>query len=106
MAHVARSVGLSRQTVQRTANGLEEEGFITFSDNPHHRRAKLMCVTGKGERALEYVRERQDLWAERIGGEHTLEDPEGALVALRGLERSREQDTRSSTKEAQGRTGE
>lgn len=106
VANVARSMGLSRQTVQRTANGLEKEGFIAFSDNPHHRRAKLMCVTGKGERALEYVRERQALWAEQIGGEHTLEGLEGALVVLRGLKRSLERDTRSSAKKVQGRTGE
>ncbi len=104
VANVARSMGLSRQTVQRTANGLEKEGFITFSDNPHHRRAKLMSVTGKGERALEYVRERQALWAEKIGGEHTLEGLERVLVVLRGLKRSLEQDTRLSAKKAQGRT--
>lgn len=92
VAHVARTMGLSRQSVQVTANGLERDGFITFTENPHHRRAKLMRVTEKGERALVYVREQQALWAERIGGEHDLAALEGALTTLRGLKESLERD--------------
>lgn len=92
VANVARTMGLSRQSVQRTANDLVREGFITFSENPHHRRAKLMQVTEKGERALVYVREQQALWAERIGSAHELEDLAGALELLRGLQGSLEKD--------------
>lgn len=92
VSHVARTMGLSRQSVQVTANGLERDGFITFSDNPHHRRAKLLCLTEKGERALVYVREQQARWAERIGGEHELADLEKALEVLRGLQGSLERD--------------
>lgn len=92
VAHVARTMGLSRQSVQVTANGLERDGFIVFAENPHHRRAKLMRVTEKGERALIYVREQQALWAERIGGEHELQDLEKALETLQRLKGSLEQD--------------
>ena len=92
VSHVARTMGLSRQSVQVTANGLGRDGFITFAENPHHRRAKLMRVTEKGERALVYVREQQALWAERIGGEHELEDLEKVLEVLRGLRGSLERD--------------
>ena len=92
VSHVARTMGLSRQSVQVTANGLGRDGFITFAENPHHRRAKLMRVTEKGERALEYVREQQALWAERIGGEHDLRALEEALETLRGLKGSLERD--------------
>ena len=90
VSHVARTMGLSRQSVQITANGLARDGFVTFAENPHHRRAKLVRVTEKGERALLYVREQQALWAERIGGEHDLEVLAKALETLRGLKGSLE----------------
>ncbi len=96
VAHIAHTMGLSRQSVQITANGLARDGFIAFTENPHHRRAKLMGVTEKGERALEYVREQQALWAERIGGEHGLEDLEKALEVLRNLNLSLKQSAPSA----------
>ena len=49
VAQVARSMGLTRQSVQETANGLEAEGFIEFAPNPRHHRAKLMVMTPKGD---------------------------------------------------------
>ena len=91
VSHVARTMGLSRQSVQVTANGLARDGFITFAENPHHRRAKLMRVTEKGERALMYIREQQGLWSERIGGEQDLAGLEKALEVLRGVRGSLEQ---------------
>jgi DNA-binding MarR family transcriptional regulator len=94
VANVARIMGLSRQTVQQTANGLERDGFIEFVDNPHHRRAKLMRMTEKGKKALEYVTEQQAVWANRVGGEHQKEDLEPALEVLKGLRESLEQDQR------------
>lgn len=92
VANVARYMGLSRQTVQQTADGLERDGFITYRENPHHRRAKLMQITEKGERALEYVRAHQAVWAQEIGAEHSLESLQQALGVLRGLRRQLEDD--------------
>lgn len=98
VSHVARTMGLSRQGVQVTANGLERDGFVTFAENPHHRRAKLLCVTEKGEEALVYVREQQALWAERIGGEHELADLQRTLETLRELKGSLERDVPRTSK--------
>ena len=96
VANVARIMGLSRQTVQQTANGLERDGFIEFVDNPHHRRAKLMQMTEKGRKALEYVSQQQAVWANRVGGKHPQEDLERALEVLKGLRGSLEQDKNKS----------
>lgn len=96
VAHVARVMGLTRQGVQRTADALEREGFITFRDNPHHRRAKLMCVTDKGERALGYIRERQAEWANEIGANHDLERLQAAVETMREVRESLEQTTPSA----------
>lgn len=86
VANVARLMGLSRQTVQQTANGLEQDGFIEFVNNPHHRRAKLMQMTEKGRQALEYVTEQQAIWANRVGGGHRQEDLERTLEVLKSLQ--------------------
>jgi DNA-binding MarR family transcriptional regulator len=66
VAHIARNMGLTRQAVQRVADELAHEGFIAFSENPHHRRAKLAGLTAKGRASLDEVNRRQAVWANRI----------------------------------------
>ena len=85
VAHVARNLGLSRQTVQQTADGLARDGFITYRENPHHRRAKLMQITAQGAQALEYVQAQQQAWAEQISGGQAPEDLAAALSVLRAI---------------------
>ena len=66
VAHIARNMGLTRQAVQRVADELEREGFIVFTGNPHHRRAKLTGLTEKGRAALDEVTKRQIAWANEV----------------------------------------
>ncbi|MGO9173224.1 MAG: MarR family winged helix-turn-helix transcriptional regulator [Rhodomicrobium sp.] len=66
VAHIARNMGLTRQAVQRIADELAAEGFIQFTDNPHHRRAKLAGLSAKGRSALDAVTRRQVAWANRV----------------------------------------
>src|SRR3974390_333682 len=42
VAWLARGLGANRQNVQRIVNDLQEEGFVAFEVNPHHRRAQLV----------------------------------------------------------------
>ena len=42
VAQIARAWWLTRQSVQRVADVLVEDGLATYEDNPHHRRAKLV----------------------------------------------------------------
>ncbi|WP_050460674.1 MarR family winged helix-turn-helix transcriptional regulator [Herbaspirillum autotrophicum] len=51
VARIARSLGLTRQSVQRIANDLDAGGFIAFEDNPHHKRAKQLVPTAAGLKA-------------------------------------------------------
>jgi DNA-binding MarR family transcriptional regulator len=94
VAHVARIMGLTRQSVQQTADTLAKEGFITYTDNPHHRRAKLMNITPKGRKALDYVQQRQRDWASQIEEEQNLERLKTAVMLLQHvsetLEKNRE----------------
>lgn len=90
VSNVARVMGLTRQSVQQTADGLERDGFIQYQENPHHRRAKLMSLTAKGREALEYVTEWQAEWANQIGGQHDVDGLQTALKVLRELRESLE----------------
>ena len=95
VAHVARDMGLSRQSVQRTADLLVEDGLVEYADNPHHRRAKLVKMTPRGREALDYVKRRQAEWIARIGREHGLEDLRTAVTVLRRARESLERDVLS-----------
>ena len=66
VARLARTMGLQRQGVQRIVNELAAEGILTLEDNPHHRRAKLVRLTRKGEELFEAAGRRQKPWAKRL----------------------------------------
>src|SRR5688572_20378740 len=51
VASVARTMGLTRQSVQLTANALVESGHVELVDNPDHRTARLIAITAAGRRA-------------------------------------------------------
>jgi DNA-binding MarR family transcriptional regulator len=82
VAEVARAMGLTRQTVQETANGLEAEGFVEFAPNPRHRRAKLLVMTPKGDAAMAVVRRRHAAWANELAERHRAAALESVVAAL------------------------
>ena len=93
-AQIARHMGLTRQSVQRTVDLLAAEGLVAFADNPYHQRAKLVCLTERGRELLQEVSRRQVAWANQLAEglaldelraaaqlmetiRHRLEEPEG-----------------------------
>lgn len=52
VAHIARNMGLARQSVQRVVDLLEARGLVRLEPNPHHRRAKLVVLTPAGRNTL------------------------------------------------------
>jgi DNA-binding MarR family transcriptional regulator len=86
VAHIARQMGLTRQSVQRTVDLLAQEGLITFTDNPHHRRAKLVDFTPRGRSIMAEVNQLQTTWANDLAqglSAHVLHDALQLLEALR-----------------------
>jgi DNA-binding MarR family transcriptional regulator len=65
VSQVARRLGLQRQSVQRTADGLREQGLTEVLPNVDHARAGLVGLTAAGRRTLETLQERQQLWLDR-----------------------------------------
>ena len=82
---IARRMGLSRQSVQRTANCLVQDGFAEAVANPDHQTARLYRLTPVGKRVMGEVGLRQQAWAERLAtglAAPSLEDAEHLLHLL------------------------
>jgi DNA-binding MarR family transcriptional regulator len=85
VAQIARAWWLTRQSVQRVADVLVEDGLVTYEDNPNHRRAKLVRITPAGLKILHEIRLRQKTWAESLGaqiGEADLRTANGTLTRV------------------------
>jgi len=75
VAEIARRMGLTRQSVQRIANVIVEEGFAAWEPNPRHRRAKLLRPTQQARDAIRRVSVLQHPWSSAVGdavGENQL----------------------------------
>lgn len=85
VAHIARSLGLARQSVQRVADLLAEEGLADYQENPAHRRAKLLRLLPKGRAVLRSIQAAQQPWADRLGSEIGESELQRAAAVLERL---------------------
>lgn len=85
VAQIARRMGLARQNVQRLANILESEGLIEYIPNPDHQRAKLVCLTPRGRKAINQLSRSQETWANQIASRIPAAELKVALSVLRKL---------------------
>lgn len=86
VAWLARDLGANRQNVQRIVNDLEGEGLVTFAANPHHKRAQLVMLTGKGRRVFASAMDLQVPWVNDLAEGVTVRDLETVhrvILALR-----------------------
>jgi DNA-binding MarR family transcriptional regulator len=71
---IGRSLGHPRQVIQRAVNALVEAGLLDTSDNPEHKRARLLTPTAAGLR----VKREADARANKIA-ELLLKEMDGDL---------------------------
>ena len=83
---IGRTMGISRQSVQRTADILTNEGLCQFISNPHHQKSPLLKLTPQGEKILKKIGEIQINWANRIAESLKEKDIETAAMLLKQLE--------------------
>jgi DNA-binding MarR family transcriptional regulator len=69
VAQIARGLGYTRQSVQRVADLLEQDGFTEYGINPAHQRSQLVRITPLGRKTLTTIRRAQRAWADRVGSE-------------------------------------
>lgn len=85
VSDAARAMGLTRQTVQRLVDELENLGVVQRTDHPQHGRARLIEFTKKGAELYEQLRERQAPWANATAGRLPAKDIAAATELLREL---------------------
>jgi len=63
---IGRSLGHTRQSVQRIADALLARGFVATKDNPDHKRAPLLMPTEAGRAAHRRADDRSQSWIARV----------------------------------------
>lgn len=86
VAHIARNMGLARQSVQRVVDDMLAEELVRLEPNPHHRRAALVAMTPRGEAAYARAIARKDLWADVVTEGLSPEALAAAGMLLRTLQ--------------------
>jgi len=88
---LARTMGQSRQAVQRIVNELAAAGLVELRPNPAHKRAPLVVLSAAGQALYSEAEARRVPWTEALAadmGGHDLKAAQAALAALRrALER-------------------
>jgi DNA-binding MarR family transcriptional regulator len=69
VAGIARAMGITRQSVQRIADLLVEQGLAEYLPNPAHRRAKLLRPTQDGYDAVARIYPAHAALAKRLAEE-------------------------------------
>jgi DNA-binding MarR family transcriptional regulator len=69
VAQVARGLGYTRQSVQRVADLLSQDGLTRYAVNPAHQRSQLVQITPLGRSTLSSIQRAQRVWADRIGSQ-------------------------------------
>jgi DNA-binding MarR family transcriptional regulator len=85
VAGIARAMGITRQSVQRIADLLVEDGLAEYRDNPAHRRAKLLAPTQPGHAAIDRIDPAHRRAAKALAAEVGAARLAEALAAMRAL---------------------
>jgi DNA-binding MarR family transcriptional regulator len=85
VAGIARAMGITRQSVQRIADLLVDQGLAEYVPNPAHRRAKLLRPTQDGHDAVARIDPGHAALAKRLAEEVGSDELESTLEALTRL---------------------
>ena len=82
---IARVLGQSRQAVQRITDVMVEDGLLSYTRNPKHKRSVLVNLTEQGKHVYNDLREVQDPWAIDSTEDIPVEELDTALRLVRRL---------------------
>ena len=82
---IARSMGLTRQAVQRLVDAMHEDELLLFQDNPDHKRAKLISLSELGTTVYSKLDEEQSEWAKKCSTGITKAELETTLSVLKRI---------------------
>lgn len=81
VSQIARQTGYMRQSIQRLADELVNEGLATY-EPAIDRRTKNVCITEKGRELLEKLAEDENEWVARITQRLSVEQLTDLTLAL------------------------
>jgi DNA-binding MarR family transcriptional regulator len=90
---IARSLGHSRQSVQRLADVLVDRGLVDTIENPDHKRARRLVPTTVGRTAHREADLLSRAWARRVTRGLSDDQLGGVVETLRTLRHNIEADT-------------
>ncbi|GCE05071.1 MarR family winged helix-turn-helix transcriptional regulator [Dictyobacter aurantiacus] len=73
VSQIARSTGYTRQSIQRLADALVEEGLATY-EPAGDQRTKNVCITAQGKELLERLADNENEWVARITQTLTVQE--------------------------------
>jgi DNA-binding MarR family transcriptional regulator len=82
---IARSMGLTRQAVQRLVDAMHENELLLFNENPDHKRAKLISLSKFGKAVFSKMDEKQSRWAMKYSVGITKAELETTLSVLKRI---------------------
>lgn len=82
---IARSMGLTRQAVQRLVDSMHEDKLLLFHENPDHKRAKLIRLSELGDAVFSKLDEKQSGWAMKCSTGITKVELEATLSVLKRI---------------------
>ncbi len=85
VAQISRSMGQTRQSVQRIADRMSEAKILKYMDNPDHKRAKLLKLTKKGADIYNSLDKIQAPWANNLTRDIKADEFNSALATIRKL---------------------
>jgi DNA-binding MarR family transcriptional regulator len=84
VAQMAHDMGHARQSVQRIADVLADEGLVAYKDNPADKRARLVELTPAGAAVLDAIYARDQEWSRDLLAKL---DPEQLVAVADALDR-------------------
>jgi DNA-binding MarR family transcriptional regulator len=84
---IAEAKSVTRQHIQTSADELVAQGLAVWSDNPAHRRSRLLALSPKGTEIFLAIRREETAYLDQIGAAMDPARIETARQALRDLQR-------------------
>ncbi|HEY9640042.1 MAG TPA: MarR family transcriptional regulator [Coleofasciculaceae cyanobacterium] len=82
---LARYRYVPRQSVQKLANEMLNDGVIEFLNNPAHKRSKLLRLTPKGEAVFQEMSDRIAILAETLAEQQDTAQLQNAAAVVKQL---------------------
>lgn len=90
VARIARSLGFTRQAIQKVADALESEGYVLYADNPHHKRSRQLLATEQGRQVYDQVNRESVEWTNQAAQGLESSDLQLTLQVLRRVRKNLE----------------